>query len=75
LCRAERSARVKAVVGMCSFACEERRRRMMSVMAEFMGMMGMIIFLGADGGFVGGALVVVLWVFLVCAAVVVGQSV
>jgi hypothetical protein len=35
----------------------------------------MIIFLGADGGFVGGALVVVLWVFLVCAAVVVGQSV
>jgi hypothetical protein len=74
LCRAERSARVKAVVGMCSFACEERRR-MMSVMAEFMGIMGMIIFLGADGGFVGGALVVVLWVFLVCAAVVVGQSV
>jgi hypothetical protein len=66
LCRAERSARVKAAVGMCSFACEERRRRM-SVMAEVVGMVVEIILSGADGGSLGLLSYLALWVLLLYA--------
>jgi hypothetical protein len=63
---------MKATVGMCSFASEERRSRRQSVKAEATGTVVDIIFLGAPGGSVAALLFVVLW--MSWRFVVAGQS-
>jgi hypothetical protein len=52
---------MKAAVGMCSFASEEKRSRRLSAMTKFVGMVvGIMFFLGALSGSVGVLLFVVL---------------
>jgi hypothetical protein len=64
---------VKAAVGMCSFASEERRSRRLSAMTKFVGMVvGIMFFLGALSGSVGVLLFVVLGCR--CYVVVVSRS-